>query len=143
MSYLPSDFREGKPWAKRLMPLTGRIPRAVVAAEAELLARYEFDSLEKWLYSSEAHSLPLRGVEVAEQRRGRELLRLLLQAHVESRGDGDVGAAIRVHEPDSPDGHLIYTHKHEHTRHLITIFGEIRVKRIDGVAHAVAEKVET
>jgi len=55
---------------------------------AELLARYEFDSLEKWLYSSEAHSLPLRGVEVAEQRRGRELLRLLLQAHVESRGDG-------------------------------------------------------
>ena len=49
---------------------------------AELLARYEFDSLEKWLYSSEAHSLPLRGVEVAEQRRGRELLHLLLQAHV-------------------------------------------------------------
>ena len=97
---------------------------------AELLARYEFDSLEKWLYSSEAHSLPLRGVEVAEQRRGRELLRLLLQAHVESRGDGDVGAAIRVCEPDSPDGHLIYTHKREHTRHLITIFGEIHVKRI-------------
>jgi len=97
---------------------------------AELLARYEFDSLEKWLYSSEAHSLPLRGVEVAEQRRGRELLRLLLQAHVESRGDGDVGAAIRVHEPDSPDGQLIYTHKREHTRHLITIFGEIHVKRI-------------
>ena len=71
---------------------------------AELLARYEFDSLEKWLYSPEAHSLPLRGVEVAEQSRGRELLRLLLQAHVESRGDGDVGAAIRVHVPDSPDG---------------------------------------
>jgi len=97
---------------------------------AELLARYEFDTLEKWLYSSEAHSLPLRGVEVAEQRRGRELLRLLLQAHVESRGDGDVGAAIRVCEPNSPDGHLIYTHKREHTRHLITIFGEIHVKRI-------------
>ena len=97
---------------------------------AELLARYEFDNLEKWLYSSQAHSLPLRGIEVAEQRRGRELLRLLLQAHVESRGDGDVGAAIRVCKPDSRDGHLIYTHKHEHTRHLITIFGEIRVKRI-------------
>jgi len=97
---------------------------------SELLARYEFDSLEKWLYSLQAHSLPLRGVEVAEQRRGRELLRLLLQAHVESRGDGDVGAAIRVHEPDSPDGHLIYTHKHEHARHLITIFGEIHMKRI-------------
>ncbi len=97
---------------------------------AELLARYEFDSLEKWLYSSQAHSLPLRGIEVAEQKRGRELLRLLLQAHVESRGDGDVGAAIRVCEPESPDGYLLYTHKHEHTRHLITIFGEIQVKRI-------------
>ena len=97
---------------------------------AELLARYEFDSLEKWLYSSEARSLPLRGVEVAEQRRGRELLRLLLQAHVESRGDGDVGAAIRVRDPDGSDGHLVYTHKREHTRHLITIFGKIYVKRI-------------
>ncbi len=97
---------------------------------AELLARYEFDSLEKWLYSSQAHSLPLHGIEVAEQRRGRELLRLLLQAHVESRGDGDVGAAIRVCVPDSPDGHLLYTHKREHTRHLITIFGEIQVKRM-------------
>ena len=97
---------------------------------AELLARYEFDSLEKWLYSSEAHSLPLRGVEVAEQRRGRELLRLLLQAHVESRGDGDVGVAIRVREPHNPNVQLIYTHKREHIRHLITIFGEIHVKRI-------------
>lgn len=97
---------------------------------AELLARYEFDSLEKWLYSAEGHSLPLRGVEMVEKSRGRELLRLLLQAHVESRGDGDVGAAIRVHDPDSPEGYLVYTHKREHIRHLITIFGKIYVKRV-------------
>ena len=42
-------------------------PQSCCCRSAELLARYEFDSLEKWLYSSEAHSLPLRGVEVAGQ----------------------------------------------------------------------------
>ena len=82
------------------------------------------------LYSTEAHSLSLRGVEVAEQKRGRELLRLLLQAHVESRGDGDVGAALRVYEPHSPDRQLLYTQKRQHTRHILTVFGEIRVRRI-------------
>ena len=97
---------------------------------AELLARYQFETLEKWLYSPEAHSLSLRDIEVAEQKRGRELLRLLLQAHVESRGDGDVGAAIRVHVTDSSDGYLLYTQRRDHARRITTVFGDIWVKRI-------------
>ena len=98
---------------------------------ADVLARYEFDGLEKWLCSSQAHALSLGDIEVQEQRRGRELLRLLLQAHVESRGDGSVGEAIRVHHPDTPPReYALYAQKRVHLRRIITVFGEICVSRI-------------
>ena len=50
---------------------------------ARALARQQFDSLERWLCSEEVGGMGLRGVEVGEERRGRELLRLRLQAHAE------------------------------------------------------------
>ena len=105
-------------------------PTTRSARSTELLAHREFDELEKWLYCAEAHSLALRDVEIQEQRRGRELLRLLLQAHVDNRGDGNVAEAIRVYGPDSPVDGLLYTHRRKHTRRLISVFGQILIRRI-------------
>ncbi|PYT24625.1 MAG: hypothetical protein DMG57_28425 [Acidobacteria bacterium] len=40
--------------------------------------------------------LPLHEIESQQQTKGGEVQRLLLQAHLERRGDGDVGPALRV-----------------------------------------------
>ena len=92
-------------------------------------ARREFDSLEKWLYCEDATALGLRGIELGEELRGRQLMRLLLQAHVEHRGDGDVGAAIEVMQQDVPST-IRYTHKRMHVRNIMTIFGKVRIRRV-------------
>lgn len=97
---------------------------------ASALASYEFNNLERWLYSQEASLMGLRDVELAQEKRGRELMRLLLQAHIECRGDGDVGLAIEVFDRDNPNGATLYTHKRVHTRGIVTIFGEVYVRRV-------------
>jgi hypothetical protein len=100
------------------------------SSAAALLARQEFKSLEKWLFSEEVSHMGLRGVELGEELRGRELLRLLLQAHIDARGDGDVGASIKVLEGSNPNRAVLYTHKRMHDRRLVTLFGEVWVKRV-------------
>ena len=94
------------------------------------LSRLQFNSLEKWLYSEEASQMSLRDVELGEELRGRELLRLLLQAHIECRGDGDIGAAIQVFKDDNSDEITLYTHKRMHCRNVVTIFGKVCVRRM-------------
>ena len=93
-------------------------------------ARREFDSLEKWLYCEDATALGLRGIELGQELRGRELMRLLLQAHVEHRGDGDVGTAIGVVQQQNVPTITRYTHKRMHVRNIITIFGKVRIRRV-------------
>lgn len=93
---------------------------------ARELARLEFDSLERWLYSEQTRLICLRGVELGEEIRGRELLRLLLQAHVECRGSGDVGPAIQVFGCGNPDEIMQYTHRRMHVRSVVTIFSLAR-----------------
>ncbi len=52
-------------------------------------------------------------LERESERRGREILRLALQAHIDARGDGDIGEAIvLVGEQES----VRLTHKRLHTR---------------------------
>ena len=101
-----------------------------IAHLAPALARSEFDSLERWLYSEEVRLMGLRGVELGEELRGRELLRLLLQAHIECRGIGDVGPAIVLYDPGNPGEVVLYTHKRIHVRGILTIFGEVSVRRV-------------
>jgi hypothetical protein len=60
----------------------------------------EFTLLESWLASAPATQLPLYAVESAQHARGREVQRLLLQAHLDQRGHGDVGPARAVLGPD-------------------------------------------
>ena len=61
--------------------------------------------------------MALPEVEREAERRGREVLRLALQAHLDRRGDGDVGAALVL---DGPDGPICLSHKRAHTRRLLT-----------------------
>jgi hypothetical protein len=65
-------------------------------------------------------------LERESERQGREIVRLALQAHIDARGDGDVGAAIVLDEPTP----VRLTHKRLHTRPLVTLFGEVRVTRM-------------
>ena len=52
-------------------------------------SHFAYRQLETWLTSDEAAGLS----EGQIQERGRERLRLLLQAHIDERGTGDVGPA--------------------------------------------------
>ena len=56
-----------------------------------------------------------------------ELVRLALQAHIDQRGDGEVGEAIVVQGPLGP---VRLAYKRRHARPLLTLFGEVRITRI-------------
>ena len=60
----------------------------------------EFSLLESWLASSSALQLPLHQIESQQQAKGREVQRLLLQAHLQHRGNGDVGLALQLEQED-------------------------------------------
>jgi hypothetical protein len=106
-------------------------------------ARFAFRQLETWLTSETTNLASEAQVEEQLQQRGRELLRLLLQAHLRQRGTGQVGPALRVFsspaatdasadaspEPPCPDG-VRHGEKRLHERTLHTIHGEVTVGRI-------------
>jgi hypothetical protein len=48
--------------------------------------------------------------------------------HITARGEGDVGAALRVRFTATLP--LLYTHKRMHTRRLITLFGPVSIRRM-------------
>jgi hypothetical protein len=86
-----------------------------------------FWDLERFLDGAVGARLGLSEIERQSERRGRELLRLALQAHVDARGDGDVGEAILAPGPEGP---VRLAYKRRHTRPLVTLFGEVRVTRM-------------
>lgn len=87
-----------------------------------------FRELERWLSGQAAASSGVSELERESERRGREILRLALQTHIDGRGDGDLGEAlVLAGEQERP---VRLTHKRLHTRPLITLFGEVRVARV-------------
>jgi hypothetical protein len=74
------------------------VPRPVLELSATPCAATpaarEFALLENWLASCRSLQLPLHQIEAQQQSKGREVQRLLLQAHLQLRGDGDVGPAL-------------------------------------------------
>ena len=86
-----------------------------------------FQDLERYLSAQVAAHAGLGEIERESERRGRELVRLCLQAHIDARGDGDVGQAIVVAGADGP---LRLAHKRVHCRPVVTLFGEVRVTRV-------------
>jgi len=108
-------------------PLPILKPPGPLAALVITSAAREFASLEAWLASRGTLQLPLHQIESQQQTRGREVQRLLLQAHLQLRGDGDVGPALRV--PQAA-GEELYTHRRLSTRGLKTIFGPVEIHRL-------------
>src|SRR5213593_1542473 len=90
-------------------------------------ARRGFSELEAWLSSRQTLQRPLHEVEREEEHKGREVQRLMLQAHVEQRGNGDVGPALRVVEGESEK---LHTQRRIRKHRLKTIFGPIDIARM-------------
>jgi hypothetical protein len=98
-------------------------PAAVITTPAAL----EFASLETWLESPRTLQLALHQIESQQQARGREVQRLLLQAHLPLRGVGDVGPALCVSQAGVE---VLYTRRRLSTRGLKTIFGPVEIQRM-------------
>ena len=102
-------------------------------------ARFAFRQLEAWLTSDEATTQGEAQVEEQLERRGREVLRLLLQAHLRQRGTGLVGPALRVFSAaagalsDGPGAATAESVRHGekrlHERTLRTTPGVVSVER--------------
>ncbi len=83
--------------------------------------------MEAWLTSPGTLQLPLHRIESQQQTKGREVQRLLLQAHLQLRGDGDVGPALCV--PQTA-GAVWHTRRRLSTRVVTTIFGPVELHRM-------------
>jgi hypothetical protein len=94
-------------------------------------ARSAFLELERWIVAPETLASTLDDVEREQEKRGREVQRLLLQAHMERRGLGDVGPAVEV---TVHDGGRRRRRRHgqrrRHTRKVLSIFGAVAVARL-------------
>lgn len=87
-------------------------------------AAEQFFNLKDLLSSNQIKQMRLSEVESVIDYEGRELLRLLLQGHVDERGLGDIGDSIT-----GSDG-IVRTHKRIRDRYIKTLFGTIKVERI-------------
>jgi len=90
-------------------------------------AAVEFALLQSWLASSSTLRLPLHHIESQQADKGREVQRLLLQNHLQQRGAGDVGPALRV---QTAGEERIYSHRRLGTRRLTTVFGAVELVRM-------------
>jgi hypothetical protein len=96
-------------------------------SETLLQARHLFSSPETWLSSTSTLELPLHLVEQQQECKGRQWQRMLLQAHVQHRGAGDVGPVLRVIQGTSS---CLSTRHRLQRRTLKTIFGPIDIDRM-------------
>src|ERR1039458_4842145 len=90
-------------------------------------AAIEFALLQSWLASSSALQLPLHQIETQQQAKGREVQLLLLQAHLQQRGNGDGGTALCLQHQD---GEVLYSHRRLGARSLPTVFGTVELVRM-------------
>jgi len=90
-------------------------------------AAVEFALLQAWLASASSLQLPLHHIESQQQDKGREVQRLLLQAHLQHRGSGDVGPAVRFQRQG---GEVLYSHRRLGARSLTTVFGTVEIVRL-------------
>lgn len=95
----------------------------VPTADPFAAARAAFGALEAFLGAPAACRMTHSELERELEQRGRELLRQLLQAHLEVRGPGEAAGPVR-----GADG-VARNELHLHTRGLETVFGEVEVTR--------------
>ena len=103
-----------------------------VEEDAFAMAQDEFAELLTFLRSGESRELSHSELEAVLSARGRELLRVLFQAHVDSRGPGPAAGPVRGADA------VPRTEPRLHERGLSTVFGEVRVVRLGYGAARVA-----
>jgi hypothetical protein len=82
------------------------------------------------MMSEEAMTLSLSELEVEQEKRAREAQRLLMQAHLDARGTGEVGPSIEVvRGGESGDTTERLPAQRIHTLKIHSIFGEVIAKR--------------
>lgn len=91
-------------------------------------ARGSFAGIETFLGSKEACSLRESDLERELEKRGRELMRQLLEAHIEVRGPGEAAVPVKGTDREERVQHRL------HERGLETVFGEVRIERTGYVA---------
>src|SRR5712691_3199724 len=94
-----------------------------MAADAYEAAYEKLAQLIAHLRSSEARQMTHSDLEALLEVEGREVLRRLLQAHLDERSPGTVAEPVL-----GADGRA-HTHQRTQTRRLMTIFGEVEVTR--------------
>jgi hypothetical protein len=87
------------------------------------LARQEFEHIVEHLDSDEACTMTHSELERALEKKGRELMRKLLQEHLENRGPGKCDQPVCG--ADGVERPLVRPHE----RKLETVFGTVSVKR--------------
>jgi hypothetical protein len=87
-------------------------------------AEQAFAQLVSWMRSKAARALPLHAVEQLEAERIREVARRLLQEHINTRGPGAVGHAVK-----RADGQRLTEHRLRE-RGYVSIFGQVRIHRL-------------
>lgn len=99
---------------------------ALAPVERDVFAAADacYAGVVKFLRSGEAMALTESQVEREVERRGRELLRRLVQAHVDERGPGQAIGVVR-----GADG-VVRPGERLHDRGVQTIFGKVRVSRV-------------
>ena len=94
------------------------------APSAGLDAPFE---LERYLADTQGTGAGLPELERESVRRGREIVRLALQTHLDARSPGDVGRALLA---DHPDGTVRLGEKRLQHRRIVTIVGELSLRRL-------------
>lgn len=105
---------------------------ARAAEDSFEMARDEFERLVGYLRSGGARDLSHADLERALTERGREVLRQLYQAHLDSRGAGEAVGPVT-----GADG-VVREQKRLHERGLHTVFGEVQVRRFGYGAEGAA-----
>jgi hypothetical protein len=95
----------------------------LTATDAYTAAHEQCEHLIAHLRSPEAQQMTQSDLEALLEVEGQELLRRLLQAYLDERSPGTVAEPVM-----GADGRA-HTHQRTHTRHLMTIFGEVEVTR--------------
>lgn len=94
----------------------------------ESLAHLKFTQLEQWLSSQQSNAATIGTIEATLELDGRELLRLLLQEHINIRCAVDLGNTLAVWDRQGmPPRHC--SHKRIDSRIIITTVGKIEITR--------------
>jgi hypothetical protein len=104
--------------------MSAALARLTEQEDAFMTANDEYARFVGFLRSKDSRELNHTALEAAINEQGRELLRQLFQAHVDSRGPGPAAGPVC-----GADG-VERSERRLHERGLSTVFGEVRVKRL-------------